>query len=324
MLCTCPQAQTERPGRIRVIRDGQLQSETWMNLEVANVGEGGLLGLALDPGFNQNHYVYVAYTYRSNSGELKNQLVRLREDQATGKGVLDMVLLDNVAGSSVHDGGRVKFGPDGKLYWTVGEAGNSGLAQDISSRNGKILRINPDGTIPEDNPFPGSPVYSYGHRNPQGLAWQEGTGHLYATEHGPSGGFSGGGQDEVNYIEAGKNYGWPDIHGDMSREGMESPVIQSGEAETWAPGGATFLNGGPWDGSLLFTGLRGQTLYRLVLDNNDPRRVVSFEKYFSGQYGRLRNVVQGPDGTVYLLTNNRDGRGSPRPGDDKILRLVFP
>jgi glucose/arabinose dehydrogenase len=314
---------TERPGRIRVIKDGKLQDAPWMNLAVAAEGEGGLLGLALDPQFTDNHYAYTAYTYRGSAGSLLNRLVRLREEIATGKGVLDKVLLDNVAGNSIHDGGRVKFGPDGKLYWTMGETGDAQLAQDLSSLNGKILRLNPDGTIPGDNPFPGSPVYSYGHRNPEGLAWQTGTGRLYATEHGPSGGSYGVAQDEVNYIEPSKNYGWPTIIGADTHAGMVTPIIQSGKSETWAPSGAAFVTGGSWDGSLLFAGLRGETLYRLVLDINDPRKVISLEKYFAGQYGRLRDVVQGPDGALYILTNNRDGRGSPQAGDDKILRLTI-
>jgi len=307
---------TERPGRIRTIVGGQLQAEPWLTVDVAATGEGGLLGLALDPSFAQNRFVYVAYTYRNASGDLRNRLVRLREDPGTGRGVLDRVLMDDVGGGSIHDGGRVKFGPDGKLYWTVGDAGNSGSAQDVSSRNGKVLRLNADGSLPDDNPFPGSPVYSYGHRNPEGLAWQPGTGRLYETEHGSSA------TDEVNFVEAGQNYGWPDVRGDQSRPGMVSPVIQSG-ADTWAPSGATFVSGGPWDGSLVFTGLRGETLCRVVLDKTDPRRVASFEKYLAGQYGRLRDVVQGPDGALYVLTNNTDGRGSPRPGDDRILRITF-
>ena len=314
---------TERPGKILVIKDGKLQDEPWISLDVAAVGEGGLLGMALDPQFAENHYVYVSQTYQISINRFQNRLVRLRQEPDNGKGVIDKILLDNIAGNVFHDGGRVKFGPDGKLYWTMGEAGNPELAQDLSSLNGKILRINPDGTIPEDNPFPGSPVYSYGHRNPQGLAWQPGTGRLYETEHGPSGGFYGVGQDEVNYIEPGKNYGWPVIHGDQSREGMVSPVIQSGGSETWAPGGCTFVTGGPWDGSLLFAGLRGQSLYRLAIDKNDPTKAIALEKYLTGQYGRFRDVVQGPDGTLYLITNNTDGRGDPRPGDDRILQLTL-
>lgn len=313
---------TERPGRIRIKKDGKLQRELWMDVDAYEVSEAGLMGLALDPGFGRNRFVYVAYTYRDSSGRLKNRLVRLRDDPATGKGVMDKILVDGVAGSNNHNGGRVKFGPDGKLYWTTGDAQNARRSQTVSSLNGKILRLNPDGTIPSDNPLGTSLVYSYGHRNPQGLAWQPGTGRLYATEHGPSG-FQGCCMDEVNLIEPGKNYGWPVIRGDQTQEGMTAPVLHSGESETWAPGGATFVTRGPWAGSLLFTGLRGQALYRLVLDPKDPRKVVSSERLFVRQFGRLRDVAEGPDGTIYLLTSNRDGRGRPAPDDDRVLRLMF-
>ena len=313
---------TERPGRIRVVEKGQLQSEPWLVLDVTEAGEAGLLGLALDPKFAENRHVYVAYTYRAANGRLQNRLVRLREDRKTNKGTLDKVLIDRVAGSNNHDGGRVKFGPDGKLYWTMGDAQTTRFAQDLSSLNGKILRLNSDGSIPNDNPFPNSHVYSYGHRNPQGLAWQPGTKRLYSTEHGPSG-FQGCCRDEVNYIEPGKNYGWPEIRGDETKEGMVSPVIHSGTSETWAPGGTAFATREPWAGSLLFTGLRGQTLYRVVLDSNDPRKVVALERLFYQQFGRLRDVVEGPDGNLYLLTSNRDGRGRPTPDDDRVIRLRF-
>ena len=293
-----------------------------MTLEVTATGESGLMGLALDPQFAKNRFVYVAYTYRTANGRLQNRLVRLREDPKTGKGSLDKVLIDNVAGSNNHDGGRVKFGPDGKLYWTTGDAQTTRFAQDLRSLNGKILRLNQDGSIPADNPFANSYVYSYGHRNPQGLAWQPKTQRLYSTEHGPSG-FQGCCRDELNYIEPGKNYGWPEIRGDETREGMISAVINAGTSETWAPTGATFVTRGPWAGSLLFTGLRGQTLYRVGLDSNDPRKVEKFERYFYRQYGRLRDIVEGPDGNLYLLTSNRDGRGSPKDDDDRVIRLSF-
>ena len=312
---------TERPGRVRIIKDGRLQAAPWITVETAEAGESGLLGLALDPAFAHNRYVYVAYTYRTAAGRLENRLARLRDDPATGKGVLDKVLLDGIVGGNNHDGGRVKFGPDGKLYWTMGEAFMRQLAPDLSSLNGKILRLNPDGTIPPDNPFPGSPIYSYGHRNPQGLAWQPGTGRLYETEHGPSGEL-GCCRDEVNLIEAGKNYGWPAITGSQTAQGMVSPILHSGDNVTWAPSGATFVTRGPWAGSLLFTGLRGQSLYRLVLDANDPRQVVALERLFEGQFGRLRDVAEGPDDALYLLTSNRDGRGNPAPDDDRVLRVV--
>ncbi len=313
---------TERLGRVRIVRNGQLLTEPWVTIHVAQRGESGLLGLAIDPDFEQNKFVYLAYTYIDREGNLKNRLVRMRDDQSSGKGILDRILVDEVQGASNHDGGRLRFGPDNKLYWTMGDAQDSDLAQDISSLNGKILRVNPDGTVPQDNPFPNSIVYSYGHRNPQGLAWQPGTGRLYSTEHGPSG-FQGSGQDEVNFIEAGKNYGWPIIYGDKTRKDMVSPVIQSGSSETWAPAGATFVVGGPWDGSLLFVGLRGQTLYHLTLDTDDPFKVLSFERLLVGEFGRLRDVAQGPDNAIYILTSNRDGRGRPSEGDDKLLRLVI-
>jgi len=312
---------TERPGRVLIVKNGQLLDQPWVTIDVASGGESGLLGLALDPEFQNNGLVYLAYTYIDGEGESKNRLVRMRRDPLMDKGILDGILVDGVKGASNHDGGRLRFGPDNKLYWTMGDAQVSDLAQDISSLNGKILRLNSDGTVPEDNPFPNSIVFSYGHRNPQGLAWEPRTGRLYSTEHGPSG-FQGSGQDEVNLIEAGKNYGWPIIYGDKTREDMVSPVVQSGISETWAPAGATFVVGGPWDGSLLFVGLRGQTLYHLTIDIDDPFKVLSFERLLVGKFGRLRDVVQGPDNAIYILTSNRDGRGRPSEGDDKLLRLT--
>ncbi|HEY5543642.1 MAG TPA: PQQ-dependent sugar dehydrogenase, partial [Candidatus Binatia bacterium] len=313
---------TERHGRIRVFERGRLRPEPWMTLEVAASGEAGLLGLALDPRFAQNFFLYIATTYRDTAGKMQNRLVRLREDAKSGKGQLDKVLVDHVAGANNHDGGRVKFGPDGKLYWTMGDAQTTRYAQNLNSLNGKILRLNSDGSIPADNPFSNSYVYSYGHRNPQGLAWQPKTGRLYATEHGPSG-FQGCCRDEVNLIEPGKNYGWPEVRGDETREGMVPPVIHAGTSETWAPAGASFATRGPWAGSLLFTGLRGQTLYRVQLDPNDPRKALQLERHFPRRFGRLRDVVEGPDGNLYLLTSNRDGRGNPTEDDDRLIRLSF-
>jgi len=313
---------TERPGRIRVVEGGVLRPEPWITLEVVSSGESGLLGLALDPQFAQNRFVYVAYTYRTVSGRIQNRLARLREEPKTGKGVIDKVLIDNVAGANNHDGGRVKFGPDGKLYWATGDAQDPPLAQQLSSLNGKILRLNSDGSIPTGNPFPNSYVFSYGHRNPQGLAWQRQTGRLYATEHGPSG-FQGCCRDEVNYIEPGKNDGWPEVRGDETGQGMIPPVIHAGTSETWAPAGATFASRGPWAGSLLFTGLRGQTLYRLQLAPGDPSKAILLERHFYRRFGRLRDIAEGPDGTLYLLTSNRDGRGHPSADDDRLIRLKF-
>lgn len=313
---------SERAGRIRIIENGKLHTEPWITLEVAAVGEAGLLGLAVDPQFTRNGYIYAAYSYRNGTGRLRNRLARLREDAQTGKGVIDKILIDDVRGGDNHDGGRVKFGPDGKLYWTMGDAQTTRYAQNLKSLNGKILRLNADGSVPNDNPFAGSFVYSYGHRNPQGLAWQPGSGRLFATEHGPSG-FQGCCRDEVNLIEPGKNYGWPAIRGDESKDGMVAPLIHAGTSETWAPAGATFVSQGPWAGSLLFTGLRGQTLYRLIFEPQNSPKVKQLERHLVRQMGRLRDVVEGPDRALYLLTNNRDGRGSPGPQDDRLLRLRF-
>jgi glucose/arabinose dehydrogenase len=312
---------TERGGRIRTVTNGQVDPEPWMSLDVVEPGESGLLGLALDPDFSQNGYVYVAYTYAVDNG-LQNRLVRLKEDSANRRGSFDTVILDEARGAHVHDGGRVKIGPDRMLYWTMGESGAQDLAQSLQTLNGKILRVNLDGTIPSDNPFPGSPVYSYGHRNPQGLAWQPGTGRLYETEHGPSGQQSC--CDEVNLIQPGQNYGWPTVYGDRTAEGTIPPLTHSGpnSSTVWAPGGMTFVTNGPWAGSLVFVGLRGESLYQVTLDPASPGTVTGVERYLQGQYGRLREVVEGPDGALYLSTSNRDGRGRPGATDDRLLRVT--
>lgn len=313
---------TERSGRIRTITNGALDAEPWLTLDVTESGESGLMGLALDHEFATNGYVYVAYTYTTAGGAMQNRLVRLREDPATRRGVMDTVLLDDVRGGRVHDGARVKIGPDNTLYMTMGDSGSADLSQGLDTLNGKIVRLNLDGSIPDDNPFPGSAIYSYGHRNPQGLAWHPTTGHLFAIEHGPSGAQSC--CDEVNLIVPGQNYGWPRVTGDQQAEGTIPPVIHSGNGRdtTWAPGGATFVTGGPWAGSLLFTGLRGQTLYRVTVDPTTPSAPVVLERHFEGQFGRLRDIVEGPDGALYLATSNRDGRGRPNAGDDQLLRLT--
>jgi len=308
---------TERTGAVRVIQNGQLLPEPWAVLPAARLGEGGLLGLALDPQFATNGFVYLYYTYRDSQGEAWNRLSRLVERD--GKGTEETVLLDRIPASGIHNGGRVKFGPDGKLYVTTGDAADRSLAQSLDSLAGKILRLNPDGSIPLDNPFPGSPVYSYGHRNPQGLAWHPVTGKLYATEHGPSA------HDEVNIIEPGNNYGWPNLSGQGGAPQFRDPIIESG-GSTWAPSGATFYTGGrllpDWQGSLFYAALRGSHLHRLALGGPDFSQVQESEELFDGEFGRLRDVVQGPDGLLYFSTSNRDGRGSPQSADDRILRIV--
>jgi len=313
---------TERSGQLRVIQNRHLAAEPLMSAQdfvppVREQGEGGLLGLVADPQFASNGYAYAAYT-TEYQGQAVNRLVRLHEDSA-GQWRQQQVLLDVPAGRN-HNGGRLAFGPDGKLYWTVGELFEAERAQDLNDLTGKILRLNSDGSIPDDNPFPDSYVYSYGHRNPQGLAWSP-DGELYATEHGPSG-EKGCCQDELNRILKGANYGWPLISGDERQAGLQAPLLHSGRTTTWAPGGLVWLNQGPWQGSLLFTGLRGQALYRVLLDPQTAQ-VQRLETYLEGELGRLRTVLQGPDGQIYILTSNRDGRysGQVPSQDDRVLEV---
>lgn len=311
---------TERPGRIRVIEGGRLRPEPVATLPVAATGEGGLMGLALDPNFAQNGYLYVMYTYRSGNA-LRNRISRLTlRGQTAGE---EVVLIEDIPGAGIHDGGRLAFGPDGKLYATTGDATQRDLAQRLDSLAGKILRLNPDGSVPADNPFPGSYVYSYGHRNPQGLAWHPTTGQLYSTEHGPSGEMGLCCRDELNLIRPGANYGWPVVTDAPGDPRFVDPILHSGDA-TWAPAGMDFVTGerlAPWRGHLFFGALRGQHLHHVVL-GPDGRTVVFHEELFRGEFGRIREVKMGPDGALYFTTSNRDGRGQPRPGDDRILRIV--
>ncbi len=313
---------TERPGRVRVIRDGVLAATPWAILRVAGAPnrEDGLLGIAIDPDFAKNSFIYLYLTYVSG-GRLMNRLERWRDQD--GAGVPDKILLDGIVGGDSHDGGRVKVGPDGKLYVTVGEAGNESLAQNPRSLNGKILRLERDGSVPQDNPFPDSYVWSLGHRNPQGLAWSA-NGELFATEHGPSGDPARGQpccHDEVNRIEPGVNYGWPIVWGVERDARFRDPVLESGPKETWAPSGAAFARSGPLAGSLLFAALRGAHLHRVVFAA-DGRTVLFEERLLVNQYGRLRDVFAMPDGTFLVLTSNRDGRGKPASGDDRVLRVT--
>ena len=309
---------TERGGALRVIEsDGRLNSEPVATLDVGSV-EGGLLGLALDPNFEENHFVYLYYTYFEFPFTY-NKVVRYTENDNTLTD--ELVLVEKIPGSVIHDGGRIKFGPDGKLYVTTGDAGNADSAQDLNSLAGKILRINPDGTIPSDNPFSDSIVFSYGHRNPQGIDWDPKTGKLVASEHGPSGerGFA---HDEINVIEPGKNYGWPKVIGGEHDPEFVDPIIHTGD-DTWAPSGVTFYDSDnipEWSNKFFVATLRGNHLRMLDL-NIEENQVISNQALFS-DFGRLRDASMGPDGNLYLLTSNRDGRGTPAENDDRILKIV--
>ena len=303
----------ERHGRVRVIDTARGTADIALTIDnVFTEGEAGLLGLALDPAFASNRLVYVYYTARS-SGGAANRVVRYRE--SGGRLAEPVVLLDNIPANTIHDGGRLRFGPDGLLYITAGDAANEELAQDVASYAGKILRINPDGTTPRGNPF-SSPIYSYGHRNPQGLDWHPATGDLWASEHGATG------NDEINVVEGGANYGWPLIQGNETLPGMREPITFYNPAI--APSGASFYRGQrfpQFTNNLFVATLRGTLLLRLRIDPS-ARRLIGQERLLEGQFGRLRDVVTGPDGYVYFCTNNRDGRGDPTSDDDRIARLV--
>ncbi|OGJ57838.1 hypothetical protein A2881_04485 [Candidatus Peribacteria bacterium RIFCSPHIGHO2_01_FULL_55_13] len=292
---------TERPGTLK--RIGANQGQHAIN-GVHHIGEGGLLGITLHPEFEENGWLYL-YLTSNDGGTVHNRVERYtyQNDELTAR----IVILDQIPGSLFHDGGALAFGPDGLLYITTGDAQKEQNAQNTASLAGKILRVHDDGSIPNDNPF-GNPVYSYGHRNPQGLAWDD-DGNLWATEHGRSGVLSG--FDELNRIEKGGNYGWPEIQGDETREGMIAPVLHSGNSDTWAPASATYH-----DGSIFFGGLRGEALYEVEL-NGTP----ALKTHLKGTYGRIRAVTVNLDGTLLMTTSNTDGRGSPESSDDRIIRV---
>lgn len=306
---------TERGGRVRVIENGVLLTEPLITLSSPSVsrGESGLHGIALDPNFSENHYIYIMYSYTEN-GNLYNRIDRLVEEENTAR--IDATILDQIPGGQRHNGGRIKIGPDNKLYVTTGDTGNPSLPQDLSSLAGKILRLELDGSIPNDNPFPNSFVYAYGLRNPQGLAWNK-EHQLYASEHGQMA------RDEINLILPGANYGWPIVEGneESANENYTRPLISSG-GDTWAPSGIAFVTNGPWSGKLLTATLRGSQLLSFTL-NSEGTEVIQIESWLLNQYGRLREVIESQDGSIYLSTSNRDSRGNMKSGDDKIIRLIL-
>jgi glucose/arabinose dehydrogenase len=274
----------------------------------------------LDPHFPLNGHVYLYYTYEEEDRRW-NRISRFTEvgDKLTD----ETVILDNIPAGDFHNGGRIKFGPDGKLYATTGETFKGELAQDLDNLGGKILRMNSGGSIPDDNPFPGSLIYSYGNRNPQGLAWHPETGVLYSTEHGPSGERAKFAHDEINLIETGNNYSWPHIVGASDDPQYINPLYNTGTT-TWAPSGATFYSGlryPQWRNRLFIATLRGKHL-RVVTLTTDHTMVESTSALYEGTLGRIRDVVQGTDGYLYICTSNRDGRGDPNKDDDLILRII--
>jgi aldose sugar dehydrogenase len=312
---------TERPGRVRIFENGKLRPEPIFTVpDVEPSGESGLMSVALHPQFASNRLIYLSYAY---AGDGKRVRVARYRETSTGF-VETKVIIENIPAAPNHAGCRLRFGPDGKLYITTGDATQRDLAQDLDSLAGKTLRLNDDGTVPTDNPFVGQQnvrpeIWSYGHRNSQGLDWQPGTNIMFQTEHGPSGFDGPGGGDEVNIVEKGKNYGWPLIHHQMTRAGLESPLLEYTPAV--APASGMFYRGSAFPqfkGNFFFGCLRGERIIRVRLDG---RRVISQENLLVGKYGRIRDVAEGPDGFLYFSTSNRDGRGSPANDDDRIIRL---
>lgn len=289
---------TERVGNLLHIKDG-IKKIIKIPHPIPK-GEGGLLGIALHPHFDHNNILYM---YMTTGGTLN---AVFQYEFINDELVNEKTIIKNIPGAIYHDGGRMEFGPDEKLYITTGDATSPEIAQDLKSLGGKILRLNDDGSIPEDNPFK-TAVWSYGHRNPQGLAWDV-EGNLWQTEHGRSGLTTG--YDEVNKIEKGKNYGWPTIEGPKVKDGLETPVLDSGSKYAWAPASLLYYRG-----SLFFGGLKGEALYEMNLETKE------LKEYFKNEFGRIRTVRKGPDGMFYILTSNRDGRGKPATDDDRLIRI---
>lgn len=313
---------TERPGRVSRVDPETGERHLLAEIPTAERGESGLLGMELHPDFPGTPYVYLMQSYTDGAG-ITNRLLRYTFEAGALRN--REVLLDDILGNTYHDGSRLAFGPSGYLYVTTGDAGRPRIAQDTGSLNGKVLRLTAGGEPAPGNPF-GNEVFSYGHRNAQGLVFRPESDELYITEHGPDD------NDEVAIVGPGQNHGWPQVHGfcDDDNEGESEFCTQHDVTEpiaawtpTIAPAGADFYDSGliaGWRGSFLFVTLKGSALYRLEL-SGDGRRVRSQTIISQGRYGRLRDVLVGPDGVLYIATSNRDGRGNPEPNDDRILMI---
>ena len=280
--------------------------------------------MVLDPDFLTNNFLYVGYNYYAAGNKYSEKIVRFTYDPSSGKADSPFILFDNISGANNHNGCRLIISPDKKLIFTTGDAQNTSTSQDIKSLNGKTLRLNLDGTIPVDNPLAGSPVWSWGHRNPQGLAFSPDGQILYSSEHGPSN------DDEVNIIQKGRNYGWPKVEGfcDTSNETTfcnDSNVVEPIFAwtPTLAVAGIDFYNSDlipEWKNSLLVTSLKASKITQLLL-NESGTEVLKTKDFFIGKFGRLRDICISPEGKVYIAVSNRDGRGSAKADDDRIIEI---
>lgn len=298
---------TEKDGMIKVIQNNTLLESSLATLRGADVFDGGLLGIALHPNFSTNHYMYVFLTYEEGDN-LWNKILRITESENKLQNA--ETILDKIPGSIFTNGGFLKFGPDEKLYVGTGTVSDaSHLPQDLDSLSGKILRLNDDGTIPDDNPFSNSPVYSLGHRNPQGMTWDD-DGNLYVAEFGPEK------NDEINLVQAGKNYGWPEEECSGDKFFEDALLCYDPSIE---PGGILFYSGNSLDfeSSFIMASMRAANLYQLDFEEG-----LSSQKSILSGIGRVRDVVQGPDGSLYVITSNTDGKGFPDSMDDKLLRIL--
>ncbi|QLH05280.1 glucose dehydrogenase [Nitrosopumilus oxyclinae] len=298
---------TEKDGMIKVIQNNTLLESPLATLRGADVFDGGLLGIALHPNFSNNHYMYVFLTYEEGDN-LWNKILRITESENKLQNA--EIILDKIPGSSFTNGGFLKFGPDEKLYvgtGTISDASHS--PQDLDSLSGKILRLNDDGTIPDDNPFPNSLVYSLGFRNPQGMTWDD-NGNFFVAEFGPEK------NDEINLIQAGKNYGWPEEQCSGDKIFEDALLCYDPSIE---PGGILFYSGDSIDfeSSFIMASMRAANLYQLDFEEG-----LSSQKSILSGIGRVRDVVQGPDGSLYVITSNTDGKGFPDSMDDKLLRIL--
>jgi glucose/arabinose dehydrogenase len=286
---------SERPGSIVKVENGQSERQrVVLQKPLSSVAEAGLLGFVLHPDFQKNGQAFAYYTYDESGNPFNRVVVLTLKDSVWSE---TKVLLDKIPSGPVHHGGRIKIGPDQKLYFSAGDAAQAENAQNLNTSSGKLLRMNLDGSVPSDNPFSNSYIYSYGHRNPQGLAWDE-AGVLYESEHGQSA------HDELNRILAGGNYGWPIIQGSEKQEDMISPIFHTGEV-TWAPSGMAYH-----DGKLYVATLRGEALQEVDIQTLRSREIVT-------GIGRIRDVIV--DGEyLYFVSNNTDGRGTPAEDDDKL------
>ncbi len=321
---------TEKAGRIRVASaGGDLDPVPWATLTnvSAEIRENGLNGLALHPDFPDEPWVYVMYTVDKAGDAVANRVSRFRE--VNGRGADEEVLLDDLPGATNHNGGRIRFGPDGMLYVGTGDARDRRRAQNLENPGGSILRITPQGAVPPDNPWPNNPIWAYGMRNPLGIAFRPDDGALFVADHGPTTEWEPriGAFDELNIVERGKNYGWPLVVGAPGLPEYADPIL------SWIPsvppGDLIFHRG-----DLYLSALWSEALVRIRFqDSDDPNRVTGVERWFNtrvwrdgvlsmGTYRRVRALTVGPDGAIYMGTSNRDGRFDPGPGDDRVVRIV--